>query len=1288
MSELAAIGDQWADHHNAVTAYMVTVLLAATGARPISSPFERLAHFDLDTGSLYVVDKVSSRLHQGRLVPLPPPVVNLIRGYYLPHLKTLSVLVSQIDPVFSEVLKTIADNGASDDLPLFFLLTSNPKLRWLEVSETSLSALGIFSWPLPWNLMRHRLPTALKRMGADHESISGITGHGESGTAPYGAYSMRIWNDDAASLRPALGELLSRLELRTPETPTGPGTPIANQTPDKSSSCIQQTREFGSLAREKQRTDRHEQAREIAEKEIVAFVTGRPIDSLSAQDWETLSQSMLLHKDHRPRTLASIRYDTLQQWISRHWQEKGLRPRIKRRYLPALEEQSPFSAQVIGCQKQIKTALEISSQIVSSQVLSRTSLRESLALGITMLILESRLADTSVIDDLLQNRNYRLVIFQRDYFLEHSPGLDKVPDAPCRRFTISPGVFKLLAKVLQAKVNLDLRARLLTQSLRKIGKHIPGLAQSEKLGSYLHAMCDVVRQTNNLQYPGAVAAYLNGDIVTAALRHVDWVRITLGKALDFNSDKQLESDAVAANPDEDDDYAPPPETIDAAFVHSSNPFTQPKNVGEKSAVKLLQDACFDFFKDTRDALNDELCKKSPDRQNLDSELRKLKVKYKGQVSRSCLLLADWQRSLLWRKSPKGYLSLRSILRYFNALSVCFQAMAYAHDLTSCEEEDVTEFYRQIMEIRRLVRPGKSSKKTSNPKLEEENADDVDDADGKEERSATWYRSQQLAFQLLKDFHRFVHREFAIEDPDWSEIGAAEGLLSISPGTLTESEYLCALCVLTPEPRLATREQLARAFILLVAFRFGLRGAEITGMLRSDWVDDAVDALVVLVRDNKWRGLKTRAGQRQVPLLFLFTDHEKEVIARWMDSWEGLTATTRRTPLFADTQAPDELMDSLKLRREVSEVIKQVTGNPALSLHHARHAFANDVALLLMDKTEGLWPFALSECQTTPERRSHVRRLLLVTEGVTRRTLWVLARLLGHAHPHTGVRSYLHLLPELAARYVNLPSTRLSSAVDTQDSCINLDRLVDLAGYLEPAPAEQMKIAAPVLTAERALHFLQLCQRGIALPRAQSIVGVSKAAADLLLSAMKILDEVMAKRPHVNLAHTGDINFLTHIPSARWAVLRIKASAVKWPKADERREAILVQNIAQIIGPTRQVVLWKPHHFHFFSQVVTAWQLSNASYRFICSSSSKEALIATSEKAELTPNIKSKLQLELNSKAPQQIDQIYSGDEAMQVKHRCAVITETDINSDLRSSFELVLITVISVAILEASAISF
>lgn len=82
------------------------------------------------------------------------------------------------------------------------------------------------------------------------------------------------------------------------------------------------------------------------------------------------------------------------------------------------------------------------------------------------------------------------------------------------------------------------------------------------------------------------------------------------------------------------------------------------------------------------------------------------------------------------------------------------------------------------------------------------------------------------------------------DPDWSKLNVTAELLSISPGMLTENEYVCALLHLAPQPAQSRREQLAR--VVLSTYRFGLRGDEVTGMQRSDWVDEQPDAIVVLV----------------------------------------------------------------------------------------------------------------------------------------------------------------------------------------------------------------------------------------------------------------------------------------------------------------------------------------------------------------------------------------------------------------------------------------------------------
>ena len=146
----------------------------------------------------------------------------------------------------------------------------------------------------------------------------------------------------------------------------------------------------------------------------------------------------------------------------------------------------------------------------------------------------------------------------------------------------------------------------------------------------------------------------------------------------------------------------------------------------------------------------------------------------------------------------------------------------------------------------MIRPNSASadQKPSAAQVRTEQSPQADPAIATDEDPQA-YKTRRLALQLLRDFHRLMSRTIAIEDPDWSEIDAGDDVLSISPGLLLEKEYQHALSLATAKPETASREELARAFTLLVGMRFGLRGAEITGLLRADWVDTVPGAIIVL-----------------------------------------------------------------------------------------------------------------------------------------------------------------------------------------------------------------------------------------------------------------------------------------------------------------------------------------------------------------------------------------------------------------------------------------------------------
>lgn len=1296
VNQLSDQPQDWPANHNALSAYVVVALLAATGGRPVTSPFESIAHFNWSIPAVYIEDKVSSKLHQGRLVPIPQWVATLIRNFYIPHLERLSVLISELDQPLSEAVLSISQYKHCDQLPLFFLLNLEPKLRWHEISEATLGALDIFSWPLPWNLMRHRLPTKLKRLGHDHEIINGFTGHGENGTEAYGPYSLRIWEVDARNSAVAMEVALAALNLQFPIPSHWPVVPIISEKNSPGKSCLNSASRFGSTARAAKRLSSHTKAANQARAEILEFVGERSIEALSSTDWETLSLNMLFNIDGRPRTLGTIRYEALKLWITENWQRNGVRPRIKRRYLPALEEKSPFTADSVNCIDRLAVALKSLQLHFEDIVPTRTSKRDALAFGILALVLESRLADKEVLSDILKNRNFRLVKFQNCYHLEHSPGLDKIDEVPVRRYSIDATTAMLLARAKTSTNSIDIRKRATSSRFLDIAESFClDARKTQTFQSFVFAIAEHVRQANVVQYPGLVASYLNGELVSTGLDHRDWIRAVLGKspiALPAATSK-VSTETVERNEDTEDEELAPSSEVDSSYIvwpgslvdMESKSFIGPPNIIERQTL------AFDFFKAIRIALTNELENTNPSRRDLDATMRGLIRENSGKISTSCLLLGEWQRSLLWRKTKQGLIRIRSLSRYLNSLSVCFQAIAYNHDLMECDEEEVTEFYRQVMEVRQFVRPDKDQF-TSGSKRPISSIDEVEAED-----PAKIYRTQSLALQLLKDFHRFVSRDFGIEDPDWSGIWANAGLLSISPGMLCEAEYQCCLKALAPEPRKASRDELGRAFILLSAYRFGLRGNEVTGLLRRDWVEVDRGIVVLLVRGNRYRRLKTSAAQRRVPLVFALSQHEKNVLGDWLASFDGITSLNPDGPLFADERNPHSLMNGRLLRWQVSQAMKRVTFNPDMSLHHGRHGFCNRVALLLVSKGDQIWPFAEGVTPSGDEQRRHVRQLLLGTDQVTRRSIWAVARLLGHAHPTTSVRSYLHLLPELSALYIKIePSQKRQISQDLASVCIDLDTVKFDDTYLRVPAFEPPTESSEPLTAYQALRFLLLCQRGVNTSRAEFITRISRYNSTRLLGAVETVDKILSQRHAINPHASGKFNLLGHISQTRWAELISRAQTLNWIVNEVDPAAIGLKDLSLMTGSSRQILLWKPVHFQFFRKILESWHISERSYLIHATQRKKDDLLKLAENSGLSlgvaPESTSKIGIDnsivKSGKAKpesrnmdyQQIDAVMMDDPNLQIGNRCGVLAQTHLESDLRSSHELVLILLISLSL--------
>lgn len=1249
VNRLALDPEKWIEHHNALITYSTLILLTVTAGRPVSSPFEDVSWIDLEGKRIFVRDKQASGGHTGRLLPLPAAATQFLQETLLPHLGRVATLLNGVDPELGTEVSKLASRQISERLPFLFLLSPDPQLAWVEVSESSLRAVGIFRWPLPWNLMRHRATTLLKSLGCDHEVINALMDHGEFGTGAYGPYSVRVWAADAEVAAPLVVQLLERLELGEIVHPSWPLSEAAPVPPTASGTALAREERYGLEARARRRSKTHEAMAAQVHREVAAFLNGRPFESVSSKQWDELLQSMLVQENRLPHAMGSARYDELLKWLRSQWRENGNGPRLKRRYSPQAEEPSHFTETAIAATRRLAAAREVLHMRLRNKRDGAFSFRDCLAWSTLSLMVDSRIADESVLRDALRGVNLRMVRLHGRLYLEYGPALDRLPDSPFKRYPLQEFAARLIDRTKSAKRKLDAGKEALNADMQAFAKAAGiGTTESLTVSGLISELAQIVGQANACELPGVLGGYLNGTVVSAALRHVDWIRCEKGVAAGGPPEGGAEVDFVHANGESLDDLdegkgqLAPMASLSALVAPNTS-----SSVKERRTPK--QQAAHELFKRARDKINNARGKAHSPRRDLDRELREL-IATASDVAPSCSILVEWLRNVLWRKTANGYIELASVLRYFTALSPCFEAMAYEHDLRGCDSEEVTQFYQEVMDARiGGPEPGGSTESGG-------------------------YQTWELALQLLHDFHQFARRKLSIEDPDWSEIDGPEDVLSISPGMLLEKEYHHAIKVLAPNPSRANREQVARAFILLCAFRFGLRGAEATGLLRRDWVEPQDGMVVVLVRNNQWRTLKTINGRRQVPLLFELSSQERQVIRRFFVLWESLSQGRDAQPLFIAGDGSDDLIDEKRLRADVNEVIKAVTLSPLLSLHHARHAFANRAGMLLFDETQELWPHAASSGSRLPSkseiatRCSHARRLLQATEQVTRRSTWALGRLMGHAHPRTSLRSYVHFLPEWLARCIPFDA----DAQKIEDSEVlhvtDLDAWTVAPGYLQdvPAPSDEKAPPQPV-NLERIFRLLRRFQDGVPLERAAEGAELELIDAACVVKAVSRIDLILQRRGAINRSLGGATNLLSHLPVKRWDALRAALTSRNVEIASGTWDVHAMEEVlAEMIGPSRQLLLWKRNHFMRFAQAMRHLELQASHFQFLWASSAHGKLIEWATEAGL--DIPSE-----PSPTQPQVDSVQAGDPPVRIKHRLAVILNTGKSTWLESSYELVLV---------------
>jgi integrase len=1154
----------WIATHNRITGYTLAMLLAATGARPVNSMFESVTHFDFDNGRIYIEDKANSRGiagPSGRVLPLPSQVSVWMQGCYLPHLQATAEYVSTAIPELGLEMCRQAQGHGSDKLPLFVFLRDIQGFDWQEVSEGALSALQLFDWPLPWNLFRHRMATRSRLLGMDPELVDAQLGHAEGGSETYGDWSPRCWADDESSWRSHIQRVFDLLAINPPRLPKITYIPVEVASDYKP---FVSGRKFGILARKVARSEQHKAARQTARRDIADYLSVRKKEPylLSADEWDELGRNMLFRNGNLPHSNATLRYEEYEKLATDAWRTHGVRVKIKNivRLLPP--GRSGFDLKSLHAVRTLTRLNDAVQAQFERLVYSKVSKTDAAWLAAMDLALNGRVANTDALSAVLNawsGQRVEILQFGPHAYIDIGAPADQVGGrSPVQRYLLP---FRSV-RLIQRAQSLD-RMPTLVPTPEWVKAMVNECETNVALESthILAWVCEWVDAANRIELPGLVAGMLGGRVQTYAFWAEDWSRAAYDAprihplhAHQIEKEQATLSHLRHASPQIGND----PEDISAL---------NRKLLGNiRQVLQSAKDP-----KDSRKAAGSL----SDGRRKILGTVNQILNRAPAGVSPAVFALGEWIAHLLERpRHGNGVLTYSSINRYLGALSSGFLDFGENIDFRDLDSDDLEDFFLQVIDPGLDVDvPPASDLTPLSPEQEE--------TERSWELPQATKQNQRYVLLRLKEFHNFSAKRYGLSPIDWSQVD--QGLTGVlgHPGVLTWKEYCTAFHCLCPNAENAPLDALQDACILLLCYRFGLRGGEAISLARSDWVEPVGNAMVLLVRGRHKR-LKTRASLRQVPLVHPLEPFERAVMSEWFTHWFAVSQGDKRVPLFCSAEDIHRVADMAPIRKRINAVLKQVSGSESTTLHHARHAFANLLAGALLEGFDA----SISNALPPPDWNSvQVRKLLLGVESTTRRAPWAIARMMGHSRLTTTFGSYVHILHGwTASRLCNLSPTadrfRLPAKLKQEFSSVDEWEMPILS--TDPISRSTEPGIGKKTTPNAKMLYLHLRSKQVSPKvagrelRMESDV-IQRLEAEICVIAKKLLPE-LSKLDERLLPGI----FLSKINEAQWTRLLEKSLTIQ----------SLPENITWIdhISANRQLLLWKPGHFEKFDGILSCLDL--------------------------------------------------------------------------------------------------
>lgn len=880
--------DKIFEYHNDYSLYCMIAICAATGARPVRDPFERIEHFNLEEGIIFINDKSDGHRRDGRIVTMPTQAQKITQ-HYISHLSELADTLREINSDLSEAINSLVTPAQNKPFGLFFLLNEDLSVSPIETKHFSTESP--LSWDMPKNFFRHRFSKKFLKAGCDEEVIEGITGHADLGISSYSPTSSRCIESDLDDLRAISNDVFSALGFKAIKSKIG--TINETHSPQQLSNKLP-TGKFG-IARRKQNRQKTIKAANLSAKVLIdCFLENQEasaIGGLDQKDFKALQSSLLQGAKGQPHHQAGIRFQYLIQRCKDEESKSSHHLRLTQRIDSYPLEPSCFSEHTPSDIEKYKVmhvhlmdALESNREDIAKA--STKNYSESLYTFVFLLIVETRISSKEIIKRALSLDNVKLILLYDRYYVEFTdPDNEELTGRPVQRHKISFLCARYLNRVLLSKSKI--KAKPIPHLLRALsGIQLPIDVKVETQNQQFFAnLTRIVRNYNYYSLPGYLAASLDGDPLPTSLPWAEWVRVQHRKHL------------VPIN-------TSPPKGI--SLTENKKYRTSALSLEEKTSNAFdLADKILQSIKAYRPVLNDTFIEGS------ENAL----AKQKGQISSFSYIFFQWfiEYCRAGKKHNGNPFARKSLQTTMSLL------------------------YRPVI----TLLGSKELHAMDSAQLNEQIADIIDSRDG----SA---KSQWQFILYFKDFLSWSARHYPLPQVDWALLELEDdNYRHVSSGLIFEDEYLTILELLV-----SSTDELAdkAAVISILTYRFGLRFSEGAFLRRSDCFFD-VETPYVHVKEYYKRTLKRPNSNRMVPALFELTEMELRILKRSIALFDNDgTSPSKATPLLFKNISKNSLETKLsRISTLIKDALVLATQRDYLSEHHLRHTFLSKLALVCSDK---------------------------------------------------------------------------------------------------------------------------------------------------------------------------------------------------------------------------------------------------------------------------------------------------------------------------------------------------